>query len=868
VQGNLTAGHTCDLTIEYFQGTGDAIAQFGYITDMPQIPADDRERIASADGAIVLVHTHNEESMDRPYALPMDQERLINTVVAENPHTIVLLESGGNVAMKNWGDQLSCGLSIGNNMQTGIAVRSFLLFWIVACSSAAGQSWQMVSGHIATRWAKDVSPNSALPEYPRPQMVREQWQSLNGLWDFTLSAADQTDTPAAYDGKILVPFPYESALSGVGKPSIPHQRIWYHRTFSIPDGWRGQRVLLHFGAVNWEASVVVNGEKVGAHRGGFDGFAFDITDRLKPGMNDLTVGAMNPMITDAADAQVVGKQRVYPSGIFYTGSTGIWQSVWIEPVPAIHISSMTLVPDIDNHLLRVIVSVEGGAADAVEVTALDGTTVIATVSGLPGKEIAMPITDPHLWSTDDPYLYGLRVKLVGDPKHQDAVGSYFAMRKVSVGKDEKGRPRILLNNKFVLQVGVLDQGYWPDGIYTAPTDDALKSDIVTAKSLGFNLLRKHAKVEPDRWYYWTDKLGMIVWQDMPQCFDKKDANGTRTLSEAAKAQWLMEWTRILAERINHPSIIVWTTFNEGWGQHDTESIVALTKEFDPSRLVNNASGWNDMNVGDMRDMHAYPGPSCEISIDGRASVNGEFGGLTMRIADHMWTSDLFGYGATLKSGWKLTQKYQQLLQTAYRMRDERAASAFVYTQLTDVERESNGLLTYDRAVVKPLEEFIAAANRGEFPPLPPPPVSHDLLPTSEEVPQAWSYTVLQPPEDWMQPAFDASHWKTGQAPFGRGYAHNTEWSETPGDIWIRREFQLPAEIPKTLSLTAIHDEDVEIYFNGVLAASAKGFVRDYVELAVAKGALAALRPGSNVIAVHCRQTTGGQVIDVGLSAGD
>ena len=345
---------------------------------------------------------------------------------------------------------------------------------------------QVSGGKLPTRWDADVSTTSPLPEYPRPQMTRPDWLTLNGPWDCVLTASNATEAPATFDGKILVPYPYESALSGVGKPSPVDQRLWYRRNFTIPAGWlaNGGRVLLHFGAVNWDSTVFVNGKALGGHKGGFDGFDYDITGALRPGGNTLVVSAWNPITVDSPNGQVVGKQRLHPGGIFYTGCTGIWQTVWLEPVPADSISSLKIVPDIDAKTVSVTVAGEGDASLTVNVTVMDGGKSVATASGKPGDAINVPIAGPHLWSPDDPHLYGLRVELAREGREGDAVGGYFAMRKVSLGKDDQGRTRIFLNNHFVFQVGALDQGYWPDGIYTAPTDAALESDIVAAKSFG------------------------------------------------------------------------------------------------------------------------------------------------------------------------------------------------------------------------------------------------------------------------------------------------------------------------------------------------------------------------------------------------
>lgn len=725
------------------------------------------------------------------------------------------------------------------------------------CAQATGQAqaWKPANGPLMTRWSKQVSPQNALPEYPRPQMVRKNWLNLNGLWDYALADKAVTQPPVAFNEKILVPYPYESALSGVGKPSIPNQRLWYRRSFSIPAAWKSQKVLLHFGAVNWDSEVWVNGQTIGRHRGGYDGFSFDITSALKPGANELTVAALNPLLADVADAQVLGKQRLKSGGIFYTAATGIWQTVWLEPVPSAHIAALRITPDIDAKVLRLGVQ-SSAPNDSGSIEIRDGNVTVARVRGKLAGLIAMPIANPRLWTPDNPHLYSLRVTL--DGRGGDSVDSYFAMRKISLGKDAQNRTRIFLNNTFVFQVGALDQGYWPDGIYTAPTDAALRYDIEAAKKLGWNLLRKHAKVEPARWYYHADKLGMLVWQDMPSMF----AGPNNALSEAAKQQFETEWRRIMAQFHNYPSIVVWTTFNEGWGQHDTERIVALTKQLDPSRLVNNASGWFDRNVGDINDLHVYQGPGSPKPEANRAAVNGEFGGLAMPVPGHRWNTDIFGYGATLQNSWQLTRRYHTLFRDVYKLRDDPGASAVVYTQITDVEQEINGLLTYDRAVIKPDLAITVAANKGVFLPLPPNP-NPELVPTSQFEPTNWRYTFERPADNWSQPGFDDAAWKTGPATFGHDAPGvRTQWT-TP-DIWIRREFTLPTTIPARLAFLVQHDEDAEIYVNGVLAASVTGFTGEYKNVPLNDAGRAALKPGRNTLAVHVRQTLGGQAIDVGI----
>ena len=726
-----------------------------------------------------------------------------------------------------------------------------LACWAIGYSQSAQAAWEPAKGPLMTRWAKDVSPDKVHPEYPRPQMVRKDWMNLNGLWQFAM-AKEGEEPPAGkdLDGKILVPFPVQSAMSGVMQAA---DRLWYRRTFEVPAAWKGRRVLLNFGAVDWEATVYVNGKKVGDHRGGYDAFSFDITDALKPaGEQELVVGVFDP--TDKGD-QPRGKQVLNPGGIMYTAVTGIWQTVWLEPVGEAHIGRMVLTPDVAGKCLRLTVEAAGGDA-TVQAVASDAGKEVGKVSGKAGEELRLSVPGAKLWSPDNPHLYDLKVELLSGGKPVDAVESYFGMRTIEIGKDDKGVTRMRLNGKFVMQVGPLDQGWWPDGLYLAPTDEAFKYDVEITRKLGFNMARKHVKVEPDRWYYWCDKLGLMVWQDMPS-----GNNGTAE----AKKQFEAELQRMVDGYRNHPSIIMWVVFNEGWGQYDTERLVPWVKELDPSRLVNNASGWTDRKVGDVNDIHSYPDPKSPKPEPARAAVLGEFGGLGLGIDGHTWKKEHWGYKGMADRD-ELTAGYERLLQAAYKLRDTAGLSAAVYTQTTDVEVECNGLLTYDREIIKPDLERVAAANRGDFSRLPPPPIVKTLVPTSEEKAAEWRYTFDKPADDWTKPGFDDAAWKKGPGGFGTamtpGAVVGTEWKTA--DVWLRREITMPDGPFTKLSLRIHHDEDAEVYFNGVRLAEFKGFTTEYAESPVTGDAKAALKPGKGVLAVHCHQTQGGQVIDVGL----
>jgi len=755
------------------------------------------------------------------------------------------------------------------DMSRNLAAMMMVVFTVY--SSIWAGDWKPADGPLKTRWAKDVSEKNALPEYPRPQMVRKDWLNLNGLWDLTAMPSDECRLPndkdqgkrtlantnllsvitSSWQGKILVPFTMESALSGVMKHS---DRMTYRRTFEIPKDWNGRHVLLHFGAVDWETKVSVNGKQYDVHRGGYDSFSFDITDSLKPeGAQEITVEVFDPT-NDGGYPR--GKQTLTPHGIMYTPTSGIWQTVWLEPVASSYISSLKIMPDLDGRCVRVTANVEGGNGSlAVTVIVRDGSSEVARGTGTEGKEIVIPVKEPKPWLPDNPHLYSLDVVL---GKDMDVVDSYFGMRKIALGKDEKGITRPMLNGKFVFQVGPLDQGFWPDGIYTAPTDEALRWDVVEMKRLGFNVVRKHIKVEPDRWYYWCDKLGLMVWQDMPS------VNSYGGKQPIDKSQYKTELERMVKGRWNHPSIIMWVVFNESQGQHDTESLVTTVKELDPSRLVNNASGGTDYKCGDVIDMHSYPGPDSPKPEENRAAVLGEFGGLGLAVDGHRWTEKHWGYKGT-ESVEALTRGYEKLLAKAWELKDKAGLSAVIYTQLTDLETECNGLLTYDREINKIIPERATAVNTGK---LPATSVMKEVVPTSQLKGVNWRFTFDQPAEDWNKPGFSDAAWKEGPGGFGMkdtpGAVVRTEWKT--GDIWLRREFNWPADKAGAPVLSVHHDEDVEIYINGVLAGKAGGFVSEYEEMAMTPKGVAALKSSKNVLAVHCHQTTGGQYVDVGILA--
>lgn len=589
---------------------------------------------------------------------------------------------------------------------------------LMLLATASAFAYKPVGDKIQTRWAKTVTPENVWPEYPRPIMERPEWKNLNGLWDYAIVPLNSR---AAFksQGEILVPFCVESSLSGVGKNVGKDQALWYQRTFTVPAAWKGQDVLLNFGAVDWKCSVWVNDILVGTHTGGYTPFSLNITAALKAkGDNTLTVRVIDP--TDSG-TQPRGKQVNRPNGIWYTPVTGIWQTVWLEPVSKQHIANIKTTPDIDLGIITVEVDPACKAQPVrSEVKVLENGNVIASASSLGNQpvEVAMP-ENFKLWTPDTPNIYDLEVVLYGpDGKQLDKVKSYTAMRKFSTARDNKGIVRMQLNNKDLFQFGPLDQGWWPDGLYTAPSYEAMIFDLEKTKELGFNMIRKHVKVEPATWYTWCDKNGMIVWQDMPngdkepewqttQYFDGTELHRTA----ASEANYRQEWKDIMDANYNYPSIGVWVPFNERWGQFKTVEISDWTKAYDSTRLVNPASGGNFYLTGDILDNHHYPHPTMAMFDGARANVLGEYGGIGYPVQGHLWQNDKnWGY-VKYNSPKEVTDEYVKFIGM---LRDLVPAGycAGVYTQTTDVEGEVNGIYTYDREILKMDADRVKAANQS------------------------------------------------------------------------------------------------------------------------------------------------------------
>lgn len=732
--------------------------------------------------------------------------------------------------------------------------------------SKPGQSWSAKTAPLMTRWAKEVTPENAHSEYPRPQMVRPNWLNLNGLWDYAITDRN-AGRPEQWAGQILVPFPVESALSGVMQTVGPDKRLWYRRRFKLPEAtaWKNAAaVLLHFGAVDWETRVIINGKDIGSHRGGYDPFNFNITDALKSNAeNEIIVSVWDP---SDAGPQPRGKQVQKPEGIWYTPTTGIWQTVWLEPVAKVSIRDLVVASNLATKTISVTVALDGTKLSApVRVTLLDGDTVVAGGAADSDKPILLQLKSPKLWSPETPFLYGMKVELYDRGTVADSVQSYTAMRQISREKDANGIQRLVLNGEPVFQFGPLDQGFWPDGLYTAPTDAAMKYDIEMTKAFGFNMIRKHVKVEPARWYYYCDQLGMLVWQDMPSG-DASVASGQGEITRSLESDMIYrdELMAMIDARRFFQCIVMWVPFNEGWGQYKTVEVTNWVKQYDPSRLVNNASGWNDYPAGDVIDFHIYPGPGSPKPESNRSAVLGEYGGLGLPVRQHTWQAEgNWGYRA-FETAEALQSAYLDLTDRLHELISDPGCSAAVYTQTTDVEVEVNGLMTYDREIIKIPTDVLAAAHNELFGPAV---RTETVLKTSQESAETWDYTFDAPPEGWEKPGFAATGWKQGPGGFGEPSTPNsvvrTEWKTN--DIWLRKTFNASAEsVGADLRFLIHHDEDATIYINGVLAAKVAGYTTGYGTLRISKAAADALKPNGNVIAVHCHQTGGGQYIDVGI----
>jgi beta-galactosidase/beta-glucuronidase len=588
-------------------------------------------------------------------------------------------------------------------------------------------AWKPIEGQIMTKWADEI--DQANPhchtEYPRPQMKREKWESLNGLWEYAITN-DFAKIPNQYEGQILVPFAIESSLSGVKKAFKPNETLWYFREFSVPHNWQGNHILINFGAVDWHCEVYINRQKVGFHKGGFDAFTFDITDFLSiESKNTIHVAVQDPT---NKGAQARGKQILKPWAAFYTAVSGIWQTVWLEPVSNEYINHLTITPHYDEQTVEIQVFESNSTSEIRLMCEIcEGRSVKISKDGIPNSPMKIKLTNMKSWSPDHPFLYDLKISLKNGPDVLDTIESYFGMRKIEIKNDENKIPRIFLNNHQIFQYGVLDQGYFPDGLFTAPNENAMRYDIDYEKEIGFNMIRKHVKVEPAIWYHHCDKIGMLVWQDMPYGGNLVRGSLSQMLFKGKKLwvtkeykknqivinQFEHELKRMVESLYNHPSVITWVLFNEGWGQHRTVELTDKIREWDNTRLINSASGWVDMKVGDMRDIHKYPGPKIPDIEQDRVAVNGEFGGLGQLIPDHSWVGTRYWAYKTYKTKDELRDHYAMLIDEVVQLKKMGLTTA-IYTQITDVEQEINGFLTYDRKVKKYDANFLQQKNSSLF----------------------------------------------------------------------------------------------------------------------------------------------------------
>jgi len=717
----------------------------------------------------------------------------------------------------------------------------FILVLLLQYSFIQAQNWAPVPGQIMTNWSNNVTPENVWKEYPRPQMVRTDWLNLNGLWDFEITERDTNKIAINYARKILVPFCVESALSGIKETITGKQQMIYRRFFSIPSHWNQKHLILHFEAVDYEAKVWVDGKYVGIHKGGYDHFQFDIAGFLnKDEKHEIKLVVWDPT---NEGSQPIGKQALpaIRNRTKYTATSGIWQTVWLEPTNEVAIESIKIIPNIDNGTISLQTKVVGATQGArIKIQAFDQGKEIASSIAAIGEPVSLQLNQPKLWSPTNPFLYDLKLSLINDGKVSDEVSSYFGMRKISMGRDQEGYMRILLNNEIIYQLGPLDQGYWPDGILTPASDQALRYDIAYLKKIGANMDRMHMKVQPERWYYHCDQLGILIWQDMVSPTKFID-----TKSNLNPSDFELEHNITVDQLYNHPSIIQWVLFNESWGQYDTERLTAALKAKDPTRLVINASGWHDKKVGDIRDFHDYtihPAVALVNKNDDRAMVLGEAGGIDLLIPGHLWTPDLKG-GTKIKTDWsidfkkgivkssdELIEKYKILLDDLFQLK-KYGLNAVVYTQISDVEDEISGWMTYDRKVSKLPETTFAALHEQFFKPTM---TGKFILPLSINEPQQWNYSFTAPSNDWIKNLM-LSDFKTGMAPFGiesnNVHKVNTPWNTN--SLFLNKEFTL-SSVPSKLSLIACNTGITEVYINGAYVMQFNNFLKNDPEVKISE----------------------------------
>ena len=748
---------------------------------------------------------------------------------------------------------------------------AFAAMLTLAGSSCAQSTWTKQTAPVMTPWGEQLTEDNVWPEYPRPSMKRQEWMNLNGIWSYYKRSGiryDYESRATAFSKLILVPFPVESALSGIMDKSYSANRNsthMYRRTFALPDDFSGRNILLHFGAVDWRCYVYVNGQLAGTHDGGSVPFTFDITPFLQEGQEqELQVAVWDP----TNGGQPNGKQTTSPGGIWYTASSGIWQTVWLEPVSPTHIESYEPIPDIDRS--SVDIKVNTSAPCTVTLTVRDDAGTVAEQTGPSDQTFTLSIPSAKLWSPDEPNLYSLDITLSEQGKETDRATGYFGMRKFSRGMVD-GHPAILLNNKPLYMYGPLDQGWWPDGLLTPPSYEAMVYDLQVMKDFGMNMVRKHIKLENDLWFEWCDRNGLVVWQDMPSGCE----SGAIGTLEYAMQNFYRENEALIDATRQHPCIGAWVVLNEGWGQHAEQGMAhtrravnsVINANHDPGRFVHAVTGWTDVEMGDFLDVHSYPSPGAATNaVNERVASCGEFGGINLFIEGHMWAGSDVNY-TTVADAETYTNLYDHYTDRLQELQQEKGLWMSVYTQITDVEQECNGILTYDRKVLKVSPEQQAAMRENilrtvncRYKD------AQTIVAAGDEASGIqWKYTTAEPADGWYAADFDASAWRTGSAGFGPN--GRTAWSTS--DIWIRRTFKIngfDADRLHELRLWLFHDEDAEIYVNGTLAAKVTGYNTKYEMWPLLPEALKALKLDGtdNVIAIHCKQTTGGQFIDCGL----